>query len=139
MAEALPPFSIFPSPFRDPLSLELSTAQRPKIDLALTFSSNLLPPSALPHLSHRFPGFSLLQISLVGYAHSSHLESCIVRNSDRNGNVHKMQWEIIQKPLTTVEAMQAAKGFQRIPKCLFDSIFRVLEMYGAPPTLPRDG
>lgn len=32
----------------------------------------------------------------------------------------KCNGRFIQKPLTTEEAIEAAKGFQRIPDCLFD-------------------
>lgn len=32
----------------------------------------------------------------------------------------KCNGRFIQKPLTTEEAVEAAKGFQRIPDCLFD-------------------
>lgn len=32
----------------------------------------------------------------------------------------KCNGKFIQKPLTTEEAVEAAKGFQRIPSCLFD-------------------
>lgn len=32
----------------------------------------------------------------------------------------KCNGKFIQKPLSTEEAIEAAKGFQRIPSCLFD-------------------